>query len=716
MKNRFWVLWLFIFTNIPVWSQSIVQFGGKKELIISQTRILIDTSCQKSFHTIKADFASNKGFTGKLDIDYVKYPIWIKVEVENKSASKSLMFIFENPLIDSIDYFLESDSINPSVHNYLGNGFNAREHRGTFQKFDIHLAQNEKATYYFKVRGNEQMLLPLSLSTESDAIQNNNLRDLIYGAFIGVVLVMLFYNLFVFASTKDRNYLYYVLYILFIGLGQISLSGHLFSLIIGNSPALYKSCIVVLPALSGIFAILFIKQFLQAKQYEPNLDKALSVIAVSYGLAAIIRIFGQTHISARMMDVIGLPGAALVFVLAFRVYKKGLKSASYFIAAWSIFIVGVVMFVFRNLSVLPFTWATTYTLPLGASFEVALLSFALADKINTLQAQKREKEKEALMSALENERLIKEQNVVLEQKVLERTLELENSNTQLNTTLYDLKSTQSQLVDQEKMASLGQLTAGIAHEINNPINFVTSNINPLKRDIKMIQDLMGKLEELTQQEISIEEKKAIISSYKNEIDYDYLQEELNFLLKGIDEGAHRTAEIVKGLRIFARNDEDSILNTDIVEGIESTLVILNNQFGKIVIEKKYSEPVLIDCYPGKLNQVFLNLISNSLFAIHAKFGENIGGRIGINLTFDKEFIYLSFEDNGIGMSEAVQKRVFEPFFTTKPVGQGTGLGMSIVFKTIETHKGKISVKSTEGEGTSFEIQLNRSLIFNNGNG
>jgi two-component system, NtrC family, sensor kinase len=701
-------LFLVLFTLLS--KADTIEFSGTKLLVSKQTHLWVDTTKSLNLVGVRAEMLDH-GLKGKLDLDYVKYPVWMAVDIKNNSSNDRIMAVFENPLLDSIALFEDTNSAIPVSYNYFGEGFLNRTYRGTFQKFLLEIPIGSTRTFYFRINSTEQMILPLSISKETEALQNNNLRDLIYGAFMGVILVMLFYNLFVYYSTKDTNYLYYVLYILFIGLGQITLSGHMFSLVIPDWPSIYKYAIVVLPALSGIFAVFFIQHFLQGSILEPKLNKVLSVVAVSYGLAGIVRLLGFDQISARMMDSIGLPGSIVVFIMAFRVYKKGFKSASYFIAAWSVFIVGVVFFVFRNLSLLPFNSITTYTLPLGASLEVALLSFALADKINTLQIQKREKEKEALLAALENERLIKEQNIMLEQKVQERTLDLAKSNEQLNDTLTNLKATQSQLVEQEKMASLGQLTAGIAHEINNPINFVTSNINPLKRDISMIQDLMNNLESLCLSEGNSEEKAQKIKNWKQDIDYEYLQEELVFLLKGIDEGAHRTAEIVKGLRVFARNDEDTLLNTDVIEGIESTLVILNNQLGKIEIKKNYEGPQLIDCYPGKLNQVFLNLFSNSIHAVNAKFDANVGGQITITVKVDETYIYLTFEDNGIGMSDEVQKKIFEPFFTTKPVGQGTGLGMSIVFTTIEAHRGKINLSSVLGEGTKFEIQLNRSLIF-----
>lgn len=709
MKYLLSILILFQLLNVS--AQQTIPFKGEKILVHEQCSYYLDTTKIATPGMVKEAFKNHKGFAGELDLDYTPHSVWVLVKLVNRSDAEALSISVENALLDSAALFLPQDSILPSQKSYLGDGYSARANNGTYIRFNFNCPIGDTIELLLLAKGSEQMILPITLSTESAAIDTSVNRSLIYGIFIGVIMVMFFYNLFVLYATKDRNYFYYIVYILFIGLGQTALSGHLFSLVLGNWPLLYKYSIVVLPALSGMAAILFIQQFLHVEINQPKLNKALWVIFVSYFLAAMVRLLGQDQISGRMMDTIGLPGAALVYAIAINIYRKGFKSALYFIIAWTVFIAGVVLFVMRNLGVFPFTPFTTYTLPVGAAIEVAFLSFALADKINTLQVEKREKEKEVLDAVLENERLVKEQNINLERKVNERTAELHQSNHQLSEALIDLKNTQMQLVDQEKMASLGQLTAGIAHEINNPINFVTSNINPLKRDIKMVMDYTNAMELMFMNEPLLADKIKEIKSLKDEIDYEYLQEELQFLLKGIDEGAHRTAEIVKGLRIFARNNEDTILSTDLVEGILSTIIILNNQLGKIKIEKEMPDSFFMDCYPGKLNQVFLNLLSNSIYAINAKFGLEAGGIIRISVREEGENCIIYFSDNGIGMSEEVQRKIFEPFFTTKPVGQGTGLGMSIVFKTIEMHKGTISVSSKIGEGTNFEIHLKRSLIF-----
>jgi signal transduction histidine kinase len=312
---------------------------------------------------------------------------------------------------------------------------------------------------------------------------------------------------------------------------------------------------------------------------------------------------------------------------------------------------------------------------------------------------------QALLKAEENERLIREQNILLEDKVQKRTEQLTNANKMLEKALQDLKDAQSQLVDKEKMASLGQLTAGIAHEINNPINFISSGIKPLKMDIEDLLKILDTYKELFDHYPEAEKVKKI----KESIDYHYVIGEIEELLNGIEEGAKRTTEIVVGLRTFSRLDEDTLKYTNINENLDATIVLLNNKLkSNINVVKNYCNESNLECYPGKLNQVFMNILSNAIDAIKEKF-PNGGGEIKINTYHDEDYFVIEFSDNGIGMKEEVKKRIFEPFFTTKKVGEGTGLGMSIVYKIIEKHHGKIEVSSDYEVGTTFKLYIYKKL-------
>lgn len=301
----------------------------------------------------------------------------------------------------------------------------------------------------------------------------------------------------------------------------------------------------------------------------------------------------------------------------------------------------------------------------------------------------------------------------LDEKVKERTRQLNDKNSELAETINKLQTAQSQLVQAEKMASLGQLTAGIAHEINNPINFISGNILPLQRDIQEIKDLLLKIYQI-EGEDGLEKAYKEWKEYWEEIETEYLFEEIEELMSGIQIGANRTRDIVLGLKNFSRMDEDSFKLTDLHSGLDSTLFLLKNHFkDRIGVEKAYGEIPQIECLPGKVNQIFMNILNNAADAIQAKVeeiknteeGKSFKGNIVIQTEKAGEEVVVIFKDNGLGMTEEVKNRIFEPFFTTKDVGAGTGLGMAIVYGIIEQHKGRIEVESEPMVGTVLKVFL-----------
>lgn len=303
-------------------------------------------------------------------------------------------------------------------------------------------------------------------------------------------------------------------------------------------------------------------------------------------------------------------------------------------------------------------------------------------------------------------RSLRQRSITLEKMVKERTDQLEKKNSELASTVQTLENTQQQLVVSEKMASLGQLTAGIAHEINNPINFISSNVQALKMDFQDMQNVLKKVKELEKAKDPVKLTNELITLGK-QLDFDLLEEEIGELLGGIERGTERTVNIVSSLRTFSRNSTDNFAKADIHEGIDSTITILNSQFnGHITIEKNYRPLPLIKCQISRLNQVFLNIINNAIQAINSKSnGQLHHGIIKVSTKKMGDQIQISIKDNGVGMDEVTQKRLFEPFYTTKDVGEGTGLGLSISYGIIEQHKGKIEVFSSPDEGTEFLIYL-----------
>lgn len=333
--------------------------------------------------------------------------------------------------------------------------------------------------------------------------------------------------------------------------------------------------------------------------------------------------------------------------------------------------------------------------------ELGLLGDSFNDMINSLrEAREKDAKQSKELLKQQTELTVKNKELAEKSESLSRQKnEIEKKNDELESTMHKLKEAQNQLVQSEKLASLGQLTAGIAHEINNPVNFITANIRPLKRDIDDVLKLIRRYDSIIT-EFNYHQQFSKINNMKEEIEYEFLLEEMNNLIKGIIEGANRTADIVKGLRNFSRLDEDDKKLADINEGLETTLMMLRNEFkNRIKVVKNFGDIPKIICYPGKLNQVFMNVLSNAGHAIKDK------GTITITTSVFNNYLILEVMDDGSGMTDEVKNRIFEPFFTTKDVGKGTGLGMSITYGIIKDHNGIIDIESEIGKGTKFIIKL-----------
>ena len=280
----------------------------------------------------------------------------------------------------------------------------------------------------------------------------------------------------------------------------------------------------------------------------------------------------------------------------------------------------------------------------------------------------------------------------LEQQVKDRTKELEAAYS-------ELKSTQAMMVHSEKMKSLGELVAGITHEINNPVNFIYGNLIHLKN---YTADMMSVINQYSEFDADLtEEHKQKIKELKEEIDLDFLKDDLPELIRSCQEGTERTKNIVLDLKNFSRLEEAVINNVDLPREIDTTLNILHNKLkNRITVHKEYQENMPhVEGFGGQLNQVFMNILDNAAFAIQDK------GDIWIRLKSDGNNAIIEFEDNGCGMDETTRKKVFDPFFTTKEVGQGTGLGMAISYKVIKNHKGTIDLVTEPGKGSKFTITL-----------
>ncbi|WP_370279210.1 sensor histidine kinase [Pontibacterium sp.] len=334
-------------------------------------------------------------------------------------------------------------------------------------------------------------------------------------------------------------------------------------------------------------------------------------------------------------------------------------------------------------------------IPVRGKDEIAEVALAFNTMVQNLREAGRRRD--------EYEDQLNQLNKSLEQRVERRTQDLARKNLDLEQANREIKETQAKLMHSEKMASVGVLAAGVAHEINNPIGFVLSNVRTLDEYVKIYQALLVMHEELLdiQDPVSREAKHAELVRFAIEHDIDFVREDIEDLLKDAIDGAQRVGDIVRNLKSFSHAEQETEFKPhDLNECIRTTLKMADNQL-------KYHCKVVTDlgdlpesyCSPGQINQVLLNLLVNAGQAIEGS------GAIKVTSRFDGENIEIRVTDTGKGIEKDAIKKLFDPFYTTKPVGEGTGLGLSISYGIIKEHQGEILVQSKVGAGTSFTLVL-----------
>ncbi|RCJ38396.1 histidine kinase [Nostoc minutum NIES-26] len=363
----------------------------------------------------------------------------------------------------------------------------------------------------------------------------------------------------------------------------------------------------------------------------------------------------------------------------------------------------------------PWITDTVSLAPLGIKLKDFAIHDPIIDFLFLLQAQNI-----ALSDAKKLTNELKQQKAQLQSalQIKENLATIAEAQSQkLEKSLKELQKTQAQLVQAEKMSSLGQLVAGVAHEINNPVNFIYGNLQYAKEHIQSLLRLMHLYQRFYTDPVSE------IEYYLEEIDLDFLLDDLPKMLNSMQMGAERISEIVLSLRNFSRLDEADMKSVDIHEGLDNTLLILQNRLKNnvehsgIKVVKNYGNLPLIECYAGQLNQVFMNILSNAIDALDDYNSKRTSAEIQANpnkITITTEVIatkcVIRIADNGSGMTEVVKERLFDPFFTTKPVGKGTGLGLSISYQIIvEKHGGTLKCLSEPGLGTEFLIEIPLSI-------
>jgi hypothetical protein len=693
------MLFTIISSLLLLFAQNPIKITGESVYLDRYEYLILESDEDLSIENVvnRDDFSlldnENKNFGINNDV------IWLKYQVENQGENLEKYLYINNPSLDSLELFVVQDG--KVLDSYLGGrlvDFTRRSIPSKSIIFKVDIPNEGHVDLYLKVNSVNKKIITSSVASREFLERLINRENILFGIFTGVIVGLFFYNLFLFFSVRDKLYLIYVIHTVLVWFAQSSILGYTQEILWPNFIWMNLRAGVIFSSLVSIVGIWFLRVFLSTDKFVPKLDRGFYFIYLVYAFILVNAFFFSITVSYQTLLVTQSIVVIFVLLVAFSILKLGYRPARYYLLAWSVFMLGIFLFVLSEMGIIPTNDLTAYIMPLGSALEVVLLSFALADKINILKKEKEEEQAERLKVLKQNEELVREQNTLLEEKVRVRTDELEQA-------LRNLQNTQSQLVSQEKMASLGQLTAGIAHEINNPINFVSSNITPLKRDIKDIMEVIDFYRTTGQSEFAPESKKKA-ADLEEELELDYVLEEVDQLLKGMEEGAKRTVEIVKGLRLFSRVDEQDVKKVDLHDGINSTIILLNSSIpGKIRIVRDFGELPMVECLAGKINQVFMNIINNAVHALSDHIDTIKDPKIEIRTRSLGDSVVVEIEDNGPGMPEHVKERIFEPFFTTKSVGRGTGLGLSIVYSIIENHKGTMEVNTEVGQGTTFIITL-----------
>lgn len=618
---------------------------------------------------------------------------WFKLTINNQSGERLWLEIGDRISPKYTKFYLPN-----SKGQYLQAYNGSKLYNDSDKIFPISVyhvpieAKSGAISYYLRSDGLFPRVHRFKISNANSLYQDSREVDAASLLFIGLVFGIIVYNLFLFFSSKDKIYLIYALERIFLTLTLTFDTGYLifYHEWLWEQYFWWHNWVFVLQ-------VVFLIYYLDIHEYSAKFSRWLWVLAGAMLLPAILSTFVEFCILINIFQIFLLFFYINLLGSGIYIWMKGGKKAKLYVLIWGLAILGVFVFIAGLNGLIELTPVVKNAVYIGFGAESILFALALGNRLNVLKTTN-----ERILS--ENVELMQHQQEKLEELVMERTHQLSNEKQRAEHTLRVLTTAQSQLIQAEKMSSLGMLTAGIAHEINNPINYVSVGTRTL-------QEFIVDLELLVNAYVAIEEAPTMEERQEKEIHLSLIKQELGEpkevikdvmeMLETIDMGASRIVEIIKGLRGFSRAEEEFKRKANIHELIGSSLILLSEKYkSRVSIVKDFDDSLpLFSCYSGPLSQVFLNLIANAIDAIPAE------GSITISTNKTKDSIEITIADTGTGIPKEVLDRIFEPLFTTKELGKGTGLGLSIVHDIIEKHGGVIEVETTEGEGTAFHITL-----------
>jgi len=750
----------------------VAQISGGPIPLTEYFAILHDATTTLTLTDVQQPQIADRFRTGQppaeaLTLGFTEAAVWLRLHVKNDgNLVRETMIEIAMARHGSVQ-FHQSDADGHYQLTDTGyfKPFAERPYKNRFFVFPLTLQPHSEQTVYLRFQGPDGMDIPAFLWSREGYHAYERNDYIVQSLYFGIVLAMATFNFLLFVALRDRSYLYYVLFVCFTGLSIAAANGLGYEFLWGNSHYWAQIATLISANAALIFMCVFARSILDTRELTPRLDQLLK-LAIGIEFALIVSL-AVAFKSALQPALIAMPATAiLVMATAITIALKRKRSAIFFIAAFAVLCIAVLVSILRSFGILPTNSFTVNGAQFGSAIEMLLLAFALADRYNILRSEKAKAQTEALQA--QTEALEAEQRVVealrssermLEERVEQRTNALQASNKNLEVTLDNLRNTQTQLIQSEKMAALGQLIAGVAHEINTPIGAVKSSgqniADALSQSLESMPTLFRKLDpealrlfmKLTRRTSEVSkllnsrEERAVTRATAQRLealdinDARHLagvlvQLNIHEVFEGylpllqhqgselILETAHSIAKVVRNtgninravgrvskiifaLKSFSRVDATGeMIDVNLQDNMETVLTIYQGQIKQgTELVRHYEELPPLRCLPDELNQVWTNLIHNALQAMNYK------GTLTIGIRKRGDEAIVSVADTGSGIPEEIRGRIFDAFFTTRPAGEGSGLGLDIVKKIVDNHKGRIELQTEMGIGTTFSVNL-----------